>query len=208
MPRPRFERAAPEKREALLNAATKEFAAHGYDAASINRILLAAGFSKGSFYYYFDDKIDLAAAVLEREVQRYEPLWTALPTPANAAEFWELGTKLFERSTARLRAEPHTTDAMTRLGTAAARNPELSARLSKTVDRSMRKLATLWKRGQEVGAVRDDMSAEDLLLFLQDAKLSLVRILMPTDRAPTVAEIEAFARVHLDMVRRIAEKAR
>src|SRR5689334_5750559 len=70
MARPRFERAAPEKREALLDAAATEFAAHGYETASLNRILLSAGLSKGSFYYYFEDKADLAAAVLARETAR------------------------------------------------------------------------------------------------------------------------------------------
>src|SRR5262249_1214418 len=38
MPRPRFERIAPEKRDAVLDAAAKEFAEHGYDDASMNRI--------------------------------------------------------------------------------------------------------------------------------------------------------------------------
>ena len=39
MPRPRFDKLAVGKRERILEAAAKEFAAHGYDGASLNRIL-------------------------------------------------------------------------------------------------------------------------------------------------------------------------
>jgi AcrR family transcriptional regulator len=63
MPRPRYENIDPLKKSKLLEAAMKEFAANGYELASINRILDAAELSKGSFYYYFDDKLDLATTV-------------------------------------------------------------------------------------------------------------------------------------------------
>ncbi len=59
MPRPRFNKLAPEKRERIMEAAAKEFAAYGYEGASLNRILEQAEVSKGAAYYYFDDKADL-----------------------------------------------------------------------------------------------------------------------------------------------------
>src|ERR1700722_11163241 len=130
MPRLRFQRASAEKSELLLNAATNEFAACGYEDASINRILLAAGFSKGSFYYYFDDKADLAAAVLERWAKRYEKIFDDVQTPNTPEEFWAASKAIMERSTAQLRDEPHvTTDAMMRLGTALSRLPEVRERV-------------------------------------------------------------------------------
>ena len=64
MPRPRFEKLPVEKQEQILEAAAKEFTAHGYDGASLNRILEEAGISKGAAYYYFDDKADLYATKL------------------------------------------------------------------------------------------------------------------------------------------------
>src|SRR5215831_2823931 len=88
MPRPRFQRAPAKKQEAILDAATREFATHGYEGASVNRILLAAGFSKGAFYYYFDDKADLAAAVIEREASRYFESESEARAPATPAAFW------------------------------------------------------------------------------------------------------------------------
>jgi AcrR family transcriptional regulator len=206
MPRLRFQRA--EKSEALLDAATTEFAAHGYEDASINRILLAAGFSKGSFYYYFDDKADLAIAVLERWSKRYEHFWDELGEPTTPEEFWVAGKAIFERSSAQLREEPHvTTDAMMRLGTALARLSDVRERLSSAgVTVMMTKLAAMWKRGQEIGAVRTDLSVSQLLALMQDTKLTLVKLLLPADRAATVDEIEALGRVHLDLVRRMTER--
>jgi AcrR family transcriptional regulator len=208
MPRLRFQRAAAEKRDALLDAATFEFASQGYDDASINRILLAAGFSKGAFYYYFDDKADLAVAVLERWARRYERMWDDLRLPTTPEEFWALGEEVLVRSTAQLRDEPQvTTDAMMRLGTALARHADVRERLTNAkVSGILTKVLAFWKRGQEIGAVRTDLSVQQLLAIVQDMKLTLVRLLLPSDRAATVDEIEAFSRVQYDLVRRVAEK--
>jgi len=208
MPRLRFQRAAAEKREALLDAATLEFAKHGYEDASINRILLAAGFSKGSFYYYFDDKPDLAVAVVERWARRFESLYEGFSSPRTPEEFWAAATRLADASAARLRDEPHaTTDAMMRLGTALARNAEVRERVSSAVVSGlMSKVVAIWKQGQEIGAVREDLSVGQLLTLVQDVKLSLVRLTLPNDRAATLDEIDAFTRLHVDMVRRLAEK--
>ncbi len=210
MPRPRFERAAPDRRDALLDAAAREFARHGYDGASINRILMAARFSKGSFYYYFDDKADLAAAVLEREVGAMMASWSTLVTPGSADEFWaELG-RLAKVSIAQMRQAPESADALSRLGTAIARNPGLLERIAgPSVREATEKLAAFWQRGQEVGAVRDDLPVGTLLGLLESIKLAAAGVLLPADRAPSAEEFAGFVRIHLDLVRRVSEaKAR
>ena len=207
MPRPRFARAPVEKREALLDAAAREFAARGYEDASINRILVAAGFSKGSFYYYFDDKPDLAIAVLEREAARYIELWGQLRKVTTAEEFWAEISRLMERGTAQLRQAPQSTvDAMLRIGTAMARHPELLERLSSPVFReATAKISAFWKHGQDIGAVRVDLPVPTLIALAQDMKMVAVRILLPHDRTPTTEELAAFGRVHLDLIRRVSE---
>jgi len=48
-----------EKRNTILNAAIDEFAEYGFEASSINRIVANSGISKGSFYQYFEDKMDV-----------------------------------------------------------------------------------------------------------------------------------------------------
>ncbi|HLV37727.1 MAG TPA: TetR/AcrR family transcriptional regulator [Spirillospora sp.] len=53
-----------EHREALFNAALAEFIDKGYERASINTILQAAGMSKGQFYYHFENKQALYLALI------------------------------------------------------------------------------------------------------------------------------------------------
>ena len=45
-----------EKRERILNAGMKEFAANGFDRASTNAIVKEAGISKGLLFHYFTSK--------------------------------------------------------------------------------------------------------------------------------------------------------
>lgn len=48
-----------EKRQRIINAIMKEFSSSATEKVSINRIIKAANISRGSFYQYFDDKVDL-----------------------------------------------------------------------------------------------------------------------------------------------------
>ena len=99
MARKRFENLAKEKQEAILEAAAEEFAEKGFESASINRIIRESGMSKGSVYYYFEDKADLFATVLERGSERImaEVGWPAMEVLA-ADEFWDALLELTHRS--------------------------------------------------------------------------------------------------------------
>ncbi len=59
MPKQTFFNLPDEKRQTIVNAAIHEFAEYGFEAASINRIVANSGISKGSFYQYFEDKLDV-----------------------------------------------------------------------------------------------------------------------------------------------------
>ncbi|MFC5712960.1 TetR/AcrR family transcriptional regulator [Thalassorhabdus alkalitolerans] len=48
-----------EKQQRILNAALQEFAEHGFDQASTNRIVKKAGIGKGMLFYYFKNKQEL-----------------------------------------------------------------------------------------------------------------------------------------------------
>jgi AcrR family transcriptional regulator len=53
-------------REAILNAAEKTFAEHGFDGARIDVIAKESGYNKSLIFQYFDDKLSLYAAVIRR----------------------------------------------------------------------------------------------------------------------------------------------
>jgi TetR/AcrR family transcriptional regulator len=57
----------PDTRERILEAASAEFAAHGFAAARVDRIARHARVNKAMIYYHFDSKLALYSAIL-REV--------------------------------------------------------------------------------------------------------------------------------------------
>lgn len=50
----------------ILDAAVKEFSAHGYSDASLEAIATGSNISKGSLYYYINDKADLLYYLLAK----------------------------------------------------------------------------------------------------------------------------------------------
>lgn len=99
MARGRFANLDPAQQDAILSVAAREFTEHGYTGASVNRIIAAAGTSKGSLYYYFDDKADLFSTVLERALTRLmeESGWFDLDA-TTAEDFWDTVLDLTHRA--------------------------------------------------------------------------------------------------------------
>ena len=59
MPLARYESIDETLKTRILDVSKQEFAAHGYEGASYNKIIQTIGISKGSMYYYFENKEDL-----------------------------------------------------------------------------------------------------------------------------------------------------
>ncbi len=69
-------------RDRLLNTATRLFGRDGYHATTVPRIVAESGSSTGSFYFYFRNKEDIFAAVLESLATRLAQEITAAITSA------------------------------------------------------------------------------------------------------------------------------
>jgi AcrR family transcriptional regulator len=54
-----------EKRQRIITAVMNEFSSSATEKVSINRIIKAANISRGSFYQYFDDKVDLVEVLVK-----------------------------------------------------------------------------------------------------------------------------------------------
>jgi AcrR family transcriptional regulator len=83
MVRPRFAKLSAEQQQAIRQAAVDEFAAHGFHDASLNRVIEAAGISKGSMYYYFDGKEDLYAYVTQVGLEQLLSDLGPFPVPSD-----------------------------------------------------------------------------------------------------------------------------
>ncbi len=60
-----FYNLSEDKRQRIVNAIIKEFADSPTEKVSINRIIKVADISRGSFYQYFDDKVDLVEVLIK-----------------------------------------------------------------------------------------------------------------------------------------------
>lgn len=164
MPLARYHKLDPERRLAILDAAAEEFATHGYDAASINRIIAAAGISKGAIYYYFEDKLDLFVTVVEDHTARSGLSWQAMTVAADADAYWQALYALLERSWRYTRDNP----VWIGLGRALVQIPReqwTAGRLGELMARHTEDLHRGIGHGQAIGAIRTDLPA-DLLAQL------------------------------------------
>jgi AcrR family transcriptional regulator len=167
-PRARLMTLTPERRAQLLDPAETEFAEHGYQSASLNRILASAGMSKGQAYYYISDKADLYGAVIERAAGRLvKDVDFAFTQPADADEFWEQVGELFARVTSILMAN----ERLAALARNVHEGAETSGALAEPIGRLHEGLEYLIAAGQAVGAVRDDVPRS----LLQSAAFAAVR---------------------------------
>ena len=202
MPKPTYDTLEATKKRKLLEAAMKEFGTHGYEVASINRILEDAGFSKGSFYYYFDDKLDLAVTVF---LVAAEPELNAkpFPQPESQGDFWSTLRAVTMRRLQVLESKRLEYDCLIRLGNAVLTQPDLAARVMPHFAPMTQKTLDFFQRGVELGALRGDLPIGMQMSLIQSAKTAAYKAQFPGDRVPTDQEMEDFTDLILDLARRI-----
>jgi TetR/AcrR family transcriptional repressor of nem operon len=70
-----------DAKERLMEAVGELIWTGSYGTTTIDQICAKAGVKKGSFYYFFDSKADLALAAIEEEWQRRRPQLDSLFSP-------------------------------------------------------------------------------------------------------------------------------
>ncbi|HTL42203.1 MAG TPA: TetR/AcrR family transcriptional regulator [Pseudolysinimonas sp.] len=201
MPRPRFDKLTAGQQAAILEAAAAEFAAHGYAGASLNRIIDAAKISKGSMYYYFDDKEDLYAHVLRREivglVERTGPV--PVPDTPDPEEFWRVLTEAYLGLLRVMRDSPRTATLL-RGWLSAAPGPGLDAAQHDAEREVLPWIAQTLAAGRRAGAVRDDLP-DGLLIALAMGIGQAIDVWLIT-QPPDDAELPQIVNQMMDLMRR------
>jgi AcrR family transcriptional regulator len=166
MPRPRFEKLSPARRGALLEAAAREFGAHGYEDASMNQILEQAGVSKGAAYYYFDDKEDLFLTVVQHYLDQLGiGNFVEMSENVTAERFWLELSELYRNPFVRSRDFPWAFGVWRAAGEAWRARP--NGRLADFANQYIGVLERLLKRGQQLGVVRTDLPDELLMAWVR-----------------------------------------
>lgn len=204
MPRPRFEKLEPARRAAILTVAAEEFAEHGFEAASYNRIIERSGLSKGAIYYYFDDKEDLYVTVLKDALERLVIHVDDLSSAPDAATFWREFARWYRKSLVAFQQDPHAVALARSLVKAMGRGA------AHGVVAELRRFGLGWmqalvRHGQEVGAVRTDLPADLLPVVLMAVEEGIDLWLGERIGGMDAAEIDAIADVLTGVYRRVAE---
>jgi AcrR family transcriptional regulator len=164
MPRPRFDKLATDKKERILEAAAKEFAAYGFDGASLNQILDKAGISKGAAYYYFDDKADLYATTVLYYSQELMANLSFDLAQFTASNFWDELAAIYRHQFTSYAERPWVFG-VAKAGGALTTEMLTTGPLAGLWQQARLILAQLIQRGHELGVIRTDIP-EDLLLSL------------------------------------------
>jgi AcrR family transcriptional regulator len=206
MPRPRFSKLPALRQREILERAAEEFAACGYEHASLNHIIHALGLNKGVFYYNFDSKADLFAAVVQMVWDTAFPAGEFDLATLDRTTFWPSLARLFGENHAQMRQRPWLAG-IVRL----VLNPPPSARIDATIADLIARGHTWAKallgRGQQVGAVRTDLPLDVLLDVITEADRAADRWLLANWDRFTPDERDRAGWVVFDLWRRIADPA-
>jgi AcrR family transcriptional regulator len=153
MPKPTFSRLPAERREIVAREAIAEFAERSYAEASLSRIARRTGLPKGSFYQYFENKLDLYRWLLTDEAPRRKREFVG--AVRFEADFWGGLETFVERGMAFLVVHP----GLARLAAAAA-DPTALAEvrgLHRAIcDAGFAELRALLEAGAKAGVIAGD----------------------------------------------------
>ena len=158
MVQPRFAKLPQQQQQAILRSALDEFAAHGFRDASLNRVIEAAGISKGSMYYYFEGKADLYTYVARTESAELFAEIGPLPDldRGGADEFWAALEGYYLRVMRALVAAPRLA-ALLRGWIAASKDPTFQRAMIEAEQAALPWIQQALATGLRVGAVRQDL---------------------------------------------------
>ncbi|HTZ70576.1 MAG TPA: TetR/AcrR family transcriptional regulator [Acetobacteraceae bacterium] len=187
-----------EKREAILDGATRIFADRGYEGASMSMITAAAGVSKGTIYQHFGGKAALFGATIGRECeQRLVHLFATLDDSRDVAEtLHSIGTRFLSMLT-----DPAIVAVERAVASEAERFPELAqAFFASGPARAIGAMARYLKSQAEVGRLRipdAPFAAEQFFSLCQTRVVLRTRLRLPVPAGEAERVIDEAVRVFL-----------
>ena len=203
MPTKRFENIDPERKKKILDEARLEFIRNGYDRASLNTIIREAGISKGSLYYYFEDKIDLYITVLKYETGQILNKIGGIGTGEFTDDFWEDIENYYKYLIRFFSENPdflRLTHGISRFSAIVYNNESFK----ELYDFGLNKMIEILKRGCDLGKVRSDIPIELLANILIKVDETLDFWMLEKWEKLTPEEIEQSVATYIDLFKRIA----
>ena len=159
------------KADFLLEKGIELLWANGYNATSVNDIVMAAGVPKGSFYFYFDSKEDFAVKAIDKYFSEVvKPTFDILdkrdlPAKERILAFYEYRVKMMkEEMNCRMGCMA------CNLGNEMAEHSEDIRRIIAEKEQYLyNKLIDCIQEAQSDGDIRGNINATDLATFMEDA---------------------------------------
>jgi AcrR family transcriptional regulator len=189
---------APNMREEILEAATRRFAAHGFDGVSLQDIADDVAIKKPSLLYHFASKEQLREEVIAGLLEHWGSVLPRIMSSA-MGERRRLDALMHEM-VAYFAIAPHRARLLFR--EMLDRPVDIKKRLSHSLGPWLALLADYIRRGQQDGTVQPDLDADAYLSHVVTAVLASVAVGdVATLYAPRVARERAMERHLRELVR-------
>jgi AcrR family transcriptional regulator len=162
MPLARYESIEKSLKTRILDVSKEEFSTHGFEGASYNKIIQKIGISKGSMYYYFENKEDLFITcfldAFAHARGRFGFDYTSFPLGDDVQTYWHSIKMISSKQWSGVLQHPLLMSLMRQLVSLGTNHPifrKLNAEcegLSEYGD-----IMAILEHGVKIGAIRDDV---------------------------------------------------
>lgn len=162
MPKETFYNLPEDKRERILDASLSEFSEYNFGEASVARIIKNSGIAAGSFYQYFDNKLDLYKELMH-SVQDMKMKYLAPVLKDTDTPFFSFFKDLYHSAIKFASENPR----MENLGRRLMNDKELLSTAMKELEPwAMEFYGQLLKRGIASNDIRKDIDIDFTAFFL------------------------------------------
>ena len=180
MPLARYESIDESLKTRILDVSKDEFSAHGFEGASYNKIIQKIGISKGSMYYYFENKEDLFITcfldAFARATGDFDFAKASFPLTEDKSTFWDSLKAMSSKQWNEFFQHPTLMSLMRQLVLLGTDHPmfhKLNARCEGLSEYGA--IIGILEHGVEIGAIRDDVPLNVLLRMNTEYEMWLVQ---------------------------------
>lgn len=149
----RRERRRQETFQRIMRAAFELFAKQGYSETAVEHITEAADIGKGTFFNYFPTKDALLLAIFDAVADRFNQFELQIP------EIKEVRQALTDFTHATLEEPARSPNIIRGIFGTALTQPQIGERFEQVMRVARKTVVALFEHGQEIGQVRQDISA-------------------------------------------------
>ncbi len=180
MPLTRYESIDETLKARILDVSKQEFATHGYEGASYNKIIQKIGISKGSMYYYFENKEDLFVTcfldAFARATGSFDFAKASFPLTEDKPTYWNSIKAMSSRQWNDVFQHPVLMPLMRHLVSLGTDHPifnKLNAECEGL--REYGDIMALLEHGVHIGAIRDDVPLHVLIRMNTEYEVWLLK---------------------------------